>query len=75
MDEILKEVDMLDCPICQGPAILEEESGWCFYVSCLDCGCHTAESAYSTPDERLESARKAVSLWNRGKVLKSNPGE
>ena len=54
---------------------LEEENGWCFYVMCLDCGCHTAESAYKNNEERYVAATKAAQLWNRGKVLPSTPGD
>ncbi|MBS7379116.1 MAG: Lar family restriction alleviation protein [Candidatus Ornithospirochaeta sp.] len=75
MDEINKEVEIFECPICSGPGILEEENGWCFYVMCMDCGCHTAEVAYESREERIVSARKAATLWNRGKVLSSSPGE
>lgn len=75
MDKIHEEVEIFECPICQGPGILEEENGWCFYVMCLDCGCHTAEASFKTEDERLEAARKAANLWNRGKVLPSTPGD
>lgn len=73
--EISKEIEILDCPICHGPAVLEEENGWCFYISCMDCGCHTAEVGYDSEDKRSESAKKAASLWNIGKVLSSEPGE
>lgn len=71
----IKDIDLQDCPICHGPACLEEESGWCFYVSCLDCGCHTAEVSFKTEDERTEAAEKAAHQWNIGKVLQSTPGE
>ena len=73
--EIFKEIDLLECPICQGSGLLEEENGWCFYVTCNDCGCHTAEISYKKEDERLEAAQKAASLWNQGKVLSHDPGE
>lgn len=72
---IQEQLDLQDCPLCHGPALLEEESGWCFYVACSDCGCHTAECAYKTDEERPEAARKVAHLWNIGKVLSSNPGE
>lgn len=73
--EIYKEVDLFECPLCGGPSVLEEESGWCFYVSCMDCGCHTAEVAYNNPEGRLDAAKQAGHLWNIGKVLPSEPGE
>lgn len=73
--DIFKEIDILDCPRCHGPALLEEESGYCYYITCLDCGCHTAEVIFNSDSERLEAAKKAASRWNSGKVLSSDPGE
>ena len=75
MENNVEEIEIYECPICQGPGILEEENGWCFYVMCLDCGCHTAESAYKNNEERDVAANKAAQLWNRGKVLPSTPGD
>ena len=37
---------------CHGPGVLEEEGGWCLYVQCLDCGCHTAELSFRSEEER-----------------------
>ena len=70
--ESLHSIELLDCPLCQGPSLLEEENGWCLYVSCLDCGCHTAELSYSNEEERMAAARHLASTWNVGKVI--NPG-
>ena len=75
MKEILKQIDLQDCPLCKGPGVLEEEGGWCFYVSCMDCGCHTAEIPYASDDARAEAAKSAAHLWNIGKVLRSDPRE
>ena len=75
MERILKEIELQDCPLCRGTGIVEEEGGWCFYVSCLDCGCHTAEIPYKSAQERLTAAKNAAHLWNIGKVLRSDPGE
>ena len=75
MEQILKEIELEDCPLCRGTGALEEEGGWCFYVSCLDCGAHTAEIPYKTKEERLTAARNASHLWNIGKVLRPDPGE
>ena len=75
MEQILKEIERQDCPLCRGTGALEEEGGWCFYVSCLDCGAHTAEIPYKTKEERLTAARNASHLWNIGKVLRPDPGE
>ncbi|MFC2821374.1 MAG: Lar family restriction alleviation protein [Sphaerochaeta sp.] len=75
MKEISKQIDLQDCPLCGGPGIMEEEGGWCFYVTCADCGCHTAEIPYKTIGGRLEAAKNASLFWNVGKVLRSDPGE
>lgn len=75
MEQILKEIELQDCPLCRGTGALEDEGGWCFYVSCLDCGAHTAEIPYKTKEERLTAARNASHLWNIGKVLRPDPGE
>ena len=49
-DEI-NAIELQDCPLCGGPGLLEEEGGWCLYIQCLDCGCHTAELSFDTPEE------------------------
>ena len=38
-------------------------------------GAHTAQVDYHTPDERLDAAKRAATLWNIGKVVSSHPGE
>ena len=63
-----EEIDLQDCPLCQGAGCLEEEGGWCVYVQCLDCGCHTEE-------ERQEMARRVARHWNLGKVIYPGPGD
>ena len=39
-------LEISDCPLCEGGALLEEECGCGYYVMCLECGCH---SVISTP--------------------------
>ena len=75
MEKIMKEIDLQECPLCRGTGVLEEEGGWCFYVSCMDCGAHTAEIPYKSLDERMGAAKNAAQLWNIGKVLRPDPGE
>ena len=70
-----EEIELQDCPLCGGGGILEEEGGWCLYVQCLDCGCHTAELSFRTEEERLEMARRAARGWNLGKVIYPGPGD
>ena len=69
------EIDLQDCPLCHGPGIIEEEAGWCLYVTCLDCGCRTAALSFSTPEERLAAAKQAASFWNVGKVIHTGVGD
>ena len=71
MDPIY-EIDLQDCPYCRGTGTVEDEGGWCVYVTCLDCGAQTAHASYETPEERLAAAQQVAHLWNIGKVL--NPG-
>ena len=73
--DIYRDINLLECPLCGGPSLLEEENKRYFYVSCLDCGCHTAEVEYRSPDKREAAAQMAADLWNLGKVTSSNPGE
>ncbi len=62
------EID--ECIACGGPGLLQSEGGWCVYVECLDCGSHTAFFEYKGEEDRIEAERKAVELWNRGKVIR-----
>lgn len=72
--DILNDINLQDCPICGGAACLEEEQGWCFYVSCLDCGCHSVEVAYRKPEDRADAAHRAADVWNLGKVIPESNG-
>ena len=73
--DIYQENELQDCPFCGGAGLLEEENGWCWYVTCMDCGAHTADFPYKTERERAEAARTAAHLWNIGKVLRGNSNE
>jgi hypothetical protein len=68
------EINLQDCPVCNGPALLETENDWCVYVMCLDCGSQTAEMPFNSRDERKAAAQKAADLWNMGKVISPTPG-
>lgn len=73
--DIYKDIDLQDCPYCNGPAMLEEENGWCYYVVCADCGSQTAEVSFKSREESIEAAQKVAHLWNIGKVMKTGVGE
>ncbi len=72
---IYEEIELQECPYCDGPGLLEEENGWCWYVMCMDCGAQTGECGYKTDEEREEAARNAAHLWNIGKVIRSDRSE
>ena len=72
--DALNGIDLQECPLCQGLGILEDEQGWCVNISCLDCGCQTADVAYKRPEDREAAIEKAVELWNLGKVVSIAPG-
>ena len=69
------DLDLQECPICGGPALLEDENGWCCYIACLDCGAHTVHIEYPTFADRPDAVRRAAHLWNIGKVLTDTPND
>jgi hypothetical protein len=73
--EIYEQIDLNDCPLCGGGALLEEENGCSYYVSCLECGCHSVNIDFRSEEERLSAAQRTALLWNTGKVISSSPGE
>ena len=49
----VKDIELQACPHCGGDGVIEDEGGWCVYVTCCDCGAHTAQVDYHSPEERL----------------------
>lgn len=77
-DKILGGTNMKDlneCPICQGPGVLQHEGGWCTYVECTDCSAHTVYSEYNNDAEKEQAEEIVCHLWNIGKVITSERGE
>ena len=72
---IQEQLPLQDCPYCGGPGLLEEENGWCWAVTCLDCGAQTAAFSFRKPEDRLEAAKQAAYVWNIGKVMRSGLGD
>ena len=64
-----------DCPICRGSGFVVHEGGWNVQVECADCSAHTVYVEYSTPEEKAEAEKQVATLWNLGKVIKSETGE
>lgn len=73
--ELFERIHLEDCPYCGGAGLLEEERGWCWFVSCLDCGSQTAPIEFKKPEDREKAAEKAAGLWNNGKVVRADLGE
>ena len=72
---IYDKIELQDCPLCHGAGLMEEEHGWCLYISCLDCDAHTVEIPFKNEEEKAEAAEKVAHLWNAGKVISGNPNE
>ena len=73
--EQIEQLEINDCPLCDGGALLEEECGCGYYVMCLECGCHSVTIDFRSEEERLDAAKRTIMLWNTGKVISSSPGE
>lgn len=64
-----------DCPVCRGNGFVVHEGGWSVQVECADCSAHTVYVEYSNEEEKKNAEAQVVSLWNLGKVVKSDVGE
>lgn len=64
-----------DCPVCRGNGMVVHEGGWNVQVECTDCSAHTVYVEYSNDAEKAAAEKQVVSLWNLGKVVKSDVGE
>ena len=73
--DIYKETELHECPYCGGAGLLDDSCGWCWTVTCMDCGSQTGEFAFDNEKERIEAARKAAYVWNIGKVIRSDLSE
>lgn len=64
-----------DCPVCRGSGMVVHEGGWNVQVECADCSAHTVYVEYENEEQKLEAEKQVVTLWNLGKVVKSDVGE
>ena len=64
-----------DCPVCRGNGMVVHEGGWNVQVECTDCSAHTVYVEYSNDAEKAAAEKQVVTLWNLGKVVKSDVGE
>ena len=70
-----KELILEECPVCRGVGLIVHEGGWNVQVECADCSAHTVFVEYNNEKEKLEAEQKVVTLWNIGKVVRSDVGE
>lgn len=64
-----------DCPICRGNGMVVHEGGWNVQVECTDCSAHTVYVEYENDTQKSAAEQQVVSLWNLGKVIRSDVGE
>lgn len=64
-----------ECPICRGNGIVVHEGGWNVQVECTDCSAHTVYVEYENNEQKISAEQQVVSLWNMGKVIRSDIGE
>lgn len=64
-----------ECPICRGSGMVVHEGGWNVQVECTDCSAHTVYVEYANEAQKVEAEKQVVTLWNIGKVIKSDVGE
>ncbi len=64
-----------ECPICRGNGIVVHEGGWNVQVECTDCSAHTVYVEYENNEQKTTAEQQVVSLWNMGKVVRSDVGE
>ncbi|MBQ6678685.1 MAG: Lar family restriction alleviation protein [Lachnospiraceae bacterium] len=74
--KVTEAEELLPCRVChEDCACIEHEGGWCTYVMCANCGSATAFIAYKNEEERIEAEKKAIHIWNMGKVIAESRGE
>ena len=73
--EVNPNIVLEECPICRGAGMVVHEGGWNVQVECTDCSAHTVYVEYENETEKKAAEQKVVTLWNIGKVIKSDVGE
>ena len=73
--EVNPNVILEECPVCRGNGYLVHEGGWNVQVQCADCSAHTVYVEYENDAQKAEAEQQVVTLWNLGKVVKSDAGE
>ena len=69
------DIILEECPMCRGNGVIMHEGGWNVQVECADCSAHTVFVEYTNDKEKQEAEQKVATLWNIGKVIRSDVGE
>ena len=56
MNNIDDLVEIYECPLCGGAGILEEDCGSSYYVTCLECGCHSVNIDFKTRTDLMQQS-------------------
>ena len=56
MNNIDDLVEIYECPLCGGAGILEEDCGSSYYVTCLECGCHSVNIDFKTMTDLMQQS-------------------
>lgn len=64
-------LDINDCPLCDGGALLEEECGCGYYVMCMECGCHSVTIDFHSEEERLWPPKGQLCFGIREKLFQA----
>lgn len=73
--EVNPNFELEECPICRGNGFVVHEGGWNVQVECADCSAHTVYVEYGNEEEKIAAEKQVATLWNLGKVIKSDVGE
>ena len=71
----MENIILEECPMCRGNGVIMHEGGWNVQVECADCSAHTVYVEYSNEEEKKIAEAQVATLWNLGKVVKSDVGE
>lgn len=70
------EMDLAPCKVChEDCAYIETENDWCVYVACPICGTQSAYCQYDGEADYKRAEKKAIEVWNMGKVIAERRGE
>ena len=67
--DIYDKIELYDCPLCGGGALLEEENGCSYYVMCMECGCHSVNIDFKSEEDGVQGGERTALRGDKGKVI------